>query len=493
MLTAHIYLEGRTTTAIANTAITNTARTSGKVAGLPAPRQAHAQEPPTDRPAVELCEEAVLIRDLRIDAGAYVDGARDQEADGALRPYTVRCLDIGAQVLATAQRDHDTAALRSTLDDVERRVGDAAQRAADTVTQTVLRVVDAQDGNLARGVTSQVERLRGDLDRLVAHESSPVREAADRFLAGVGTELRRAAEADSAKLRMALSLDHPESPLTRLRAEFRAAADDSRRDVNAALAEVRTLLAVERATQHVAEQGSAKGLTYEEDVSSAVEQIAHGLGDLFDATGTQHGVIADCKTGDAVTTVAERTAPGRTVRLVVEAKDATMSAARWSAELDRARANRGAAAALGVVNGRRHMPGRRSLHVLDPLRIVVCHERGSSPDVLLAAYHLLRVQAVQATAADDMPGLDLAALQRQVDEMLAVLDGFDALDRAVSQTAKASSAAAAASEKLRRSLATQVARLGVLLHRTEVGAHGTQRAGDRDLPVATGTATATAT
>lgn len=461
MLCAPTHVEGRT----ANTPSSTTATPRAHV---PPPRD-HAQ---TGTPQIGAVGDLVTIRDVQVHSAALASGIRAHPSTPEALTYLTTCLDVGAQALAGARRDHDTVALRTALDDAERRVSDAARRAADTVTQTVLQVIDAQDGGLARGVNDQVERLKTDLDRLVAHENSPVRLATDRFLARAAEELKRASEADSTRLRQALSLDHPDSALARLRTEFHAAAEQSRRDVNAALTEVRTLLAVEQATQQVTEQGAAKGLTYEQEVCTIVEQITHGLGDLFEATGNQRGLIADCKTGDAVTTVAERTAPGRVVKLVIEAKDATLSAARWSTELDKARNNRGAGAALGIVNGREHMPGGRSIHVLDPLRMLVCHERGAAPDVVLAAYHLLRVQAVQATVGDARLGTDVAALQRQVDDTLAALEGFDALDRAVSQSAKASATAAAASERLRRTLASHVSRLSELL-RADIAAFPT--------------------
>ena len=70
-------------------------------------------------------------------------------------------------------------------------------------------------------------------------------------------------------------------------------------------------------------------------------ELARGAGDLLDRTGTEAGSVVGSKKGDFVITVDPRLTRGADVRIVVEAKDRTMSPRSMREELREARENRG--------------------------------------------------------------------------------------------------------------------------------------------------------
>lgn len=90
-----------------------------------------------------------------------------------------------------------------------------------------------------------------------------------------------------------------------------------------------------------------KGLDYEAAVVQALTLVAHGLEDTVEPTGGVAGAIPRCKVGDAVITVNGIAGRGQSIKIVMEAKDTKLTPDKWRAELDQARKNRLASAALG--------------------------------------------------------------------------------------------------------------------------------------------------
>ncbi len=425
----------------------------------PAPR------PGEPGPGVHLTPDSLLVTRLRTTDPDVVDGARRVHGrGGSLDAYVQTAMTVGAKAIAMAGGVSAVDTVASRIDALGTHMAMAADASAARVQAAVERAADDRTGTVAVAVRDSLDRLTRDLTGLVAGDGGPLRTAVDATLRDAtdqaAARVERALAASSEQVRAALSPADPAGPFAALRHEVLRASDDTRRELGEQLAEVRTLIAVARERADVMERTAVKGASYEAMVLDRVSGLGHGAGDTVDGTGSDTGLVAHAKSGDAVVTVGAGTARSLDVRIVVEAKDATLSSEKWRRELDAARRNRGAVAGIGVVRGAPRMPGGRRVHVIDPCNVVVAWDptADGADDLLAAAYLLVRSAAVQAVAAGSGDGLDRAALTSAVHDAYEALTGFDALDRAAGTARRGLEDLTKAADSLRSSLHAHLAR-----------------------------------
>jgi hypothetical protein len=353
-----------------------------------------------------------------------------------LDAFARAALAVGARALAAAGADAEIASAGRRLDELADQVARATDASAARLQQAVDRAADDRTGTLAVSVRTALAALTADVGALVAGEDAPLRAAVARSVRQATDDaagrVERALADNTAQVRDALSPTNPAGPFAAMRQEVLRAAEQTRREVAAELAELRTVLAVARERSDMMQRTAVKDATYEAQVVAAVTDVAHGAGDTVDGTGSEVGLVPNAKTGDAVVTVGGHASRGLGVKVVVEAKDAGLSSERWRRELEAGRRNRSAAGGLGVVRDADRMPGgRRRVHVIDTCNIVVAWDPDTDPpDMLTAAYLLVRAGAVQAANAGTGDDTDRAALAEAVRDAYDALTGFDALDRA---------------------------------------------------------------
>jgi len=433
---------------------------------LTATRTDTAPAPRTGTPSgVVLDPDGLLVTRFSTTDRDVVEGARRAQARGAaLDAYVLTALTVGAKAIGMAGGMSAVDAVASRIDALGAHVALAADASAARVQAAVERAADERTGTVAVAVREALARLSADVSGLVAGDGGPLRASVDATLrdaTGHAAErVERALAASTEQVRAALSPADPAGPFAALRHEVLRASDETRRELGEQLAEVRTLIAVARERAQVMERTAVKGATYEAQVLDRVTDLGHGAGDTVDGTGAETGLVAHAKSGDAIVTVGAATARGLDVRVVVEAKDATLSSERWRRELDAARRNRGAVAALGVVRGAARMPGGRRVHVVDPCNVVVAWdpERDGDGDLLAAAYLLVRSAAVHAAGAGTGDELDRAALAAVVRDAYDSLSGFDAIDRAAGAARRGLDDLTKAADALRSSLHARLAR-----------------------------------
>lgn len=425
---------------------------------------------PTPAPAAALASvrlqgDSLLVERLRCADPDLLEGARRWAERGtALDAYVQSVLTVGAKAVAMAGGVRGVDAVAARVDALAHQVAAAADASATRVQAAVDRAADERTGTVAVAVREALARLAGDVEALVAGEDAPLRTAVTRSMREqtdqAASRVERALAASSAQVRAALSPADPAGPFALLRSDVNQAADAIRRDLGEQLAEVRTLVSVARERADVMERTAVKGASYEALVVEAVTDMAHLAGDTVHGTGNEVGLLANAKVGDAVVTVGPGTARGLDIRVVVEAKDATLSSERWRKELDGGRRNRGAAAGLGVVRGAARMPGGRRVHVLDPCNIVVAWDPQdpAGDDALCAAFLLVRAGAVQAVLAGSGDDLDRAALAETVNAAYEALVGFDAVEKAAGTARRGLDDLGRAADALRAALHGHLAR-----------------------------------
>lgn len=213
-------------------------------------------------------------------------------------------------------------------------------------------------------------------------------------------------DGETSTLHRLLDVTDASSPLATWRDEMsgqferlRRLIDDYRRELSeAAAAQVAAVQA--RADEH--EKGTQKGREFEEQVFEAINGCAGVCGDVAEPTGDAVG-SGTSKLGDVVVTVNPRDTRGAEVRIVFEAKDKAVGLTPILRELDGAKKNRGAVAAVAVYSRDAHMPtGSAPFREQGQGRYLALLDKDTDdPLVVQLAYRIARFWALVELTTDD--------------------------------------------------------------------------------------------
>lgn len=233
-------------------------------------------------------------------------------------------------------------------------------------------------------------------------------------------------EGEGSTLHRLLDLGNAASPLATWRDEIHGQFEKMRRlieDYRRELAESASAqqAAAEARTEERA-KGTAKGRDYEDLAFEAVNDIARVFGDRAEAVGTSAGAGGN-KKGDIVVTLNPRDTSGLDVRLVVEAKDRELGLRPMLRELDGAKHNRGAVAALALYALPEHMPsGAAPFREEGQGRFLVLFDKDGA-DARLAlevGYRLARFEALTELRTADVE-VDTRGIRDDLDAARAQL------------------------------------------------------------------------
>ena len=374
---------------------------------------------PLRQPNVRVVGERVVVDGLVVDDDCAVRLVTEREQTGEDPVKLMRdAVEIGARVLDREQAAANAEFVRTEFEkssqDVQREFAERARTIAEFFEQQFADVFGEDDGRLAK----ELERRFGDGSSVSVQNR--VREA-------VGETLARSRE----DLIRQFSAADDRNPL----ADFKSAAvrsineaahrsDATQRALLQKLGEVQTELQALRdekskleEVEAERERGTAKGRSFEQQVSDTVDRMALAQGDVAEAVGDQ--LEATGKVGDVVVAIDACNGPARG-RLVVEAKDRKLSRQSAMAELDKAMAERSADFAVLVVPTGEELPAK-----LEPLReyngdklvVALDPETGSLP--LELGYRLARARVLMKRA--DADGIDAGALRDTIERALAAL------------------------------------------------------------------------
>jgi hypothetical protein len=201
-----------------------------------------------------------------------------------------------------------------------------------------------------------------------------------------------------------------------------AAADERAR---AEVARVHAELATAEALAVEHDRGTAKGREYEQLALDVVHDIARVFGDSVEATGDVAGVDGS-KKGDLVVHVSPRDTGGLALRLTLEIKDRELGLTPILRELDGAKDNRCAAAAIAVFARAGQMPsGAAPFREQGQGRYLVLLDKDAPDDrtALEVAYRLARFQAITDLQAGDAE-VDTRAIRDDLEATRHQLQAF---------------------------------------------------------------------
>ena len=178
------------------------------------------------------------------------------------------------------------------------------------------------------------------------------------------------------------------------------------------------LEAGERARAEERANGTAKGIDFEDALEARLADMARNQGDLLERTGTDTGDSLRSKRGDFVLGIDPSRTRGVDLRVVIEAKDRSVSLRRFSAELAEARENRRAAVALAIFTPQSAPASVAPLALIgSDVFCVYDPEADATPVALEAAVRLARILAL-ARLRESSVQLDAAAVQEALAEIV---------------------------------------------------------------------------
>jgi len=191
------------------------------------------------------------------------------------------------------------------------------------------------------------------------------------------------------------------------------------------------LAALEAANRARAEErarGTAKGTDFEDALEERLATWARGAGDALERTGAEEGAALRSKKGDFVLTVDPGRTRGADLRVVIEAKDRSMSRRAMTAELGDARENRAAAVAMVVFSPQGAPNGIAPFALVGSDVYAVFDPEADDDAGLEAAFRLARALAL-LTLRERAGQVDVPAITAALDEIgqqLAVVQGMKA-------------------------------------------------------------------
>ncbi len=361
--------------------------------------------PAPDRPALSVVEDRIIISNLELaDAGlaGFVAGVPEPERPG----LGANALRIGLQALANAGTTANVDLVRAEFGRMVEQMAATQTRAAETLDATLRATFADGDGRLPR----TLEDFLGDsgkLQRLTGALFDPNRR--DSAIGQFNELLGKYFDGDSSRLAQLLDPTREASPLYQFRnevsGEFRSLGE-----------RIAALEAASRARADERSRGTAKGLEFEDAVEVALAELARGVGDYLERTGTEAGDELRSKKGDFVLTVDPSRTNGRELRVVIEAKDRPMSRRAMAEELTSARGNRGAAIALAVFTPE-HAPTGISPFALVGSDVYAVYDPEADGGVgLEAAFRVARVMAL-LSLRETGGQVDVAAISESLQDV----------------------------------------------------------------------------
>src|SRR4051794_33668568 len=369
------------------------------------------------------------------------------ERDAAERPALLeRAVRIGLIALQDASTSLNVDVVRREFEKLVAQTTAVNEQAARAV-EDVLRANFADgDGRLPR----TLERFLGDRGALQQFVNELFDETKrDSAIGRIGGLLGQYFDGDRSKVAQLLDPTRLGSPLH----QFRQEIAEGFKGVHERLAAIE---AASKARADERAKSAAKGGDFEVLLHGMLGDLARGNGDLLDRTGLDTGSLLGSKKGDFVLTLNPAVTRGADIRVVLEAKDRSMSQRAMREELREARENRGAAVAVAVWTPSHAPAGVAPFALVGEDVHVVVDPEAPDPAYLEAAVRLARVLAM-ATVQDREVDVDAAAISRALAGVREQLEAIRALKTQLTSVSNATKAVWTGLDTMRTGILARVA------------------------------------
>jgi hypothetical protein len=385
---------------------------------------------------VTVDDTALLINGLVVRDTEVVQAARTVGREGsALDGFVQRMLKAGIAASSAVSHSNDLALLERAVRDADQKVGAAVQQQLAALQEALRVSAEAEISRLTTGTNDALERLSLGVTRLVSGDTGVLSQSVQGSVRDLVEETRRALQE-----LMVLQARTTQTTLNDDRERIRVVLADQlgvqHRELRVQLDGIREALAVLDATKRSRQASPARGDDYEDAAKDLIASIAIGSGDLSEVDDTSLRTGADgLKKGDVVVTVQSVSPAGRAApRIVFEAKDRRgsnrPSARALITELRKCRSNRMASCSIALLPAEAMPVHGHKIVLLEPRSVAVQWNVGDEPDLVVAAFHLMKLLAV-SESPDSATGLDPKRLREHFERLSATVEQFNDLERQV--------------------------------------------------------------
>jgi hypothetical protein len=339
-----------------------------------------------------------------------------------------RALHIGLMTICNAGVSLTTDVVRTEFNNLSQRL-EATHKQAALALEHQLRTNFADgDGRLPRTLEEFLGE-KGKLQRIVAELFDPNK--ADGAIGQLTARLQKYFDGDASQLARLLDPTREGSPLH----PFRNEVSGEFRSLQERLA---ALEAGDKARAEERARGTAKGTDFEDALERRLGEMACAQGDVLERTGTEAGDSLRSKKGDFVLCIDSTRTRGLDLRVVIEAKDRSVSLRRFGAELAEARENRRAAVSLAIFTPQSAPSGVAPLSLIGSDVYCVYDPETDDAVALDAAVRLSRILAL-ATLRDSSVQLDVPAVQQALAEIVRQIGEVQGMKARLTSIANAAS------------------------------------------------------
>jgi hypothetical protein len=383
--------------------------------------------------------ERLVVRDPSLAAVL----AQREPAD---RPAVVeRALKVGLLAIQDVAVSMDVDMVREEFEKLVRSSEQSQQKATEALDQVLRANFGDGDGRLPR----TLERFLGDRGQLRAFVAELFDETKrDSAIGRMRLLLGQYFDGDASKLAQLLDPTRQHSPMHQFRDEIAAGFDR----LNERLTAIEAAAAA-RATERA--RSAAKGGDFENVLGMLLAEFARGAGDLVDRTGDETGEVLRSKKGDFVLTINPERTAGADVRVVIEAKDRSMSIREIREELREAKENRAAAVGLVVFTPAHAPAGIAPFDVRAGDVYCVIDPAVPDPAVLDAAVRLARLLAL-ASLREIRAEIDADAVRQALIAVRAELDVLKGIKATLTSISNSASGVQQSLDRLRDAIVARI-------------------------------------
>jgi hypothetical protein len=388
----------------------------------------------------ELTVSSFSTKDVAIVAAFRLAEEMGKEPEDIL----LSLLNLGAQVAALGSHSAGAEKIEASVGHAKDSIKDITEGFQDTIKREVSSFT-SEDGAFVKSLDAAMNTFRLKIEEMTAGEDSPLREAMIRSLSEVKQQIRDDVSTQIGDHRRDVaSLLDPADPTSPLRM-----LSEKLDGIQAAVTDVQQGIAVSAAVAEVIESGIVGGLNYEEAAVNAIQAIASLAGDDCEPCGHLPGRIARNKMGDA--SVDLKVGAKVHARVVVEAKNKSLSKLDWEREASGSKANRGATGFIGLCKHFDDMPNKNRVLILDTQSVVIAFDPEIDDFHLLSlVYQLVKLNTLSSTG--ELDEINVAEVNRSLGEAAKALEPLNAISKSASAIRNAAASIIKDIDSLRESV-----------------------------------------
>lgn len=393
-------------------------------------------------PSIEIEGDTVTLVGIQVNApktAATLKAFPEAEWPAVVERLLEYGSDVQSTMQASAQQKLLEAKMADALDKLDSEVGEKLgsrlKQDRDSAKETLQRLLD---DNHHRSVALLKKFADPDSKESVVARANESFEVTTRHLL---RQVDRMLEGDE------------DAPLAKLR-----------KDLINEVRESQQRILKELATREVLAAGPIGGLEFEDSLAKRLVSLARVMGATVEPCSTAQGAHAR-KTGDYLIRL-PLNQHGDSVRVVVEAKNqsSTFSVERIRKELEEARRNRGAVAAVFVGSSAKMLPHKISFGEINDTDFYAAFDPETGDETaLISALQLARYAALATISEPATTGVDTEAAKKEVAGMRAMVDGIARVESSFAKVHKEASGGEEATRAFRDRLIDHIRRLDDIL------------------------------